>query len=66
MKVTKCDICGAYVDKTPDEMPAIMYGSVKEDWFQSKQITPCYNCYAKFLKEFGLKEEEEKKDGQHM
>ena len=59
MKVTKCDICGAYVDKDPDEMPAIRYGNIANNNWKSKFITPCYNCYAKFLKMVEPNKEEE-------
>ena len=66
MKVTKCDICGAYVDKAPDEMPVIQYSYCRSAYHSARDIQPCYECYSKFLDEFGLKEEEEKKNGQHM
>ena len=53
MEVMKCDICGSYVDKDPEEMPRIYYtynhsrrNSVHGDW-NAKQV--CYECYSKFM-----------------
>lgn len=49
MEVMKCDICGDYVDKDPEEMPRIKYSrrnSVHGDW-NTKQV--CYECYSKFI-----------------
>lgn len=62
MRVFKCDICGKYVDKSPDDMPIIQYSYCRSAYHSVCNVQPCYECYSKFLNEYRLKEEEEKNE----
>ena len=52
-EATKCDRCGTYIDKSTSDMPRIAYCyDIKSERFS---ISLCYECYDRFLKEYGLK-----------
>ena len=59
MEVTKCDRCGAYVDKSPYYMPVIAY-RYRKDASNSSTVNKslCYECYNKFRNWIGDNKEE--------
>ena len=58
MRVFKCDVCGKYIDKSPDDMPVIQHSYCRSAYHSVREVQPCYECYSKFLDEFGLKEDD--------
>lgn len=60
MEVTKCDRCGAYVDKFAGEMPTLIYSYSHEKYMQGDRVTKelCYNCYAELERWLDANEEE--------
>ena len=61
MEVTKCDRCGAYVDKYAEEMPTIMYSYSRVKFMEGDRVSTniCYNCYADLERWFSDKEEKD-------
>ena len=60
MEVTKCDICGAYVDKHAGEMPILIYSYSCERYRQGDGVIKniCYNCYAELERWLDIDKEE--------
>lgn len=59
MTVTKCDICGTYVDKHPDYMPYVHFGYDDEDEPFERDV--CYACYSDILDMFHIDHNKEDK-----
>lgn len=51
MVATKCDICGTYVDRHPDDMPYVRFGYDSEDLHER---SVCYECYSNVLDMFHI------------
>lgn len=60
MEVTKCDRCGAYVDKCAGEMPMLIYSYSGEKYMAGDRVVKniCYNCYAELEKWLDVDEED--------
>ena len=59
MNVTKCDVCGRYIDNNPAIMPGVRLAKNKLNPNSFKNYTVCYECFNNVAKIF---EKEENKD----
>lgn len=59
MEVTKCDRCGAYVDKYVGDMPTLVYSDSQNAYMHGDRVTKniCYNCYAELKRWLNVEEE---------